>query len=155
VPKPKKNVLLLSTQHDEPDISQRPDHKPEVILAYNEGKGGIDIVDKMIDTYCSKVSTLRWPMVVFYTIVDIAALNAYVIWLHKNAELGGVERNKTPADPSSIYYITEDTSASGFWATAILYRPRPLSGDFRFGLFELGGLKNVGNAVEITFLSII
>ena len=46
VPKPKKNVLLLSTQHDQPDISQRADRKPEVILAYNEGKGGVDIVDK-------------------------------------------------------------------------------------------------------------
>jgi len=83
VPKPKKNVLLLSTQHDQPDISQRADRKPEVILAYNEGKGGVDIVDKMIDTYRSKVSTLRWPMTVFYTIVDVAALNAFVVWLHK------------------------------------------------------------------------
>lgn len=84
MPKPKKNVLLLSTQHDQPDISERTDRKPEVILAYNEGKGGVDVVDKMIDTYRSKVSTRRWPMVVFYTIVDISALNAFVIWLHKN-----------------------------------------------------------------------
>jgi hypothetical protein len=30
-----------------------------------------------------------------------------------------------------------------------------LSGNFRFGLIELGGLENVGNAVEITFLSIM
>jgi hypothetical protein len=98
VPKPKKNVLLLSTQHDQPDISQRPDSKPEVILAYNEGKGGVDIIDKMIDTYRSKVSTLRWPMVVFYTIVDITALNAYVIWLHKNPNwevLRGARRRRT------------------------------------------------------------
>lgn len=79
VPKPKKNVLLLSTQHGQPDISQRADCKPEVILAYNECKGGVDIVDQMIDTYRSKVSTLRWSMVVFYTIVDIAALNDFVI----------------------------------------------------------------------------
>jgi len=64
VPKPKKNVLL-STQHDQPDISNQADRKPQAILAYNEGKGGVDIVDKMIDTYRTKVSTLRWPMVVF------------------------------------------------------------------------------------------
>jgi Transposase IS4 len=82
VPKHNKNALLLSTQHDQPDISQRADRKPVVILAYNEGKaGGVDVVDKMIDTYRSKVYTLRWPMVVFYTVVDIAALNAFVIWL--------------------------------------------------------------------------
>ena len=61
VPKPKKNVLLLSTQHDQPCISQRADRKPEVILAYNEGKGGVYTVDKMIDTYspCSNLQQLQ------------------------------------------------------------------------------------------------
>jgi hypothetical protein len=83
VPKAKKNVLLVSSQHDQPDISQRADRKPEVILAYNEDKSGVDMVDKMIDTYRTKVSTLRWPVVVFYTIIDMAALNAFVIRLHK------------------------------------------------------------------------
>ena len=83
VPKAKKNVLLVSSQHDQPDISQRSDKKPEVILAYNEDKGGVDVVDKMIDTYRTKVGTRRWPMVVFYTVLDIAALNAFVVWLHK------------------------------------------------------------------------
>jgi Transposase IS4 len=83
VPNANKNVLLVSTQHDQPDISQRADRKPEVILAYNEDKGGVDVVDKMIDTYRSKAATLRWPMVVFYTVIDVAALNAFVIWLHK------------------------------------------------------------------------
>ena len=40
----------------------------------------------MINTYCTKVCTQRWrwPMVVFYTIVDIAALNTIITWLHKN-----------------------------------------------------------------------
>jgi hypothetical protein len=84
VPKAKKNVLLLSTEHDQPDISQRPDRKPEVILAYNEDKGGVDVVDKMIDTYRCKVGTRRWPMVVFYTMIDVAALNTLVLWLFKN-----------------------------------------------------------------------
>ena len=84
VPKAKKNVLLVSSQHDQPDVSQLSDRKPEVILAYNDDKGGVHIVDKMIDTYRTKVSTRRWPMVVFYTIVDIAALNSFVIWIQKN-----------------------------------------------------------------------
>jgi len=83
VPKLKKNVLVVSSQQDQPDISQRSDQKPEVILAYNDDKGGEDVVDKMIDTYRTKVGTRRWPIVVFYTIIDIAALNSFVIWLHK------------------------------------------------------------------------
>lgn len=50
---------------------------------FRDDKGGEDVVDKMIDTYRTKVGTLRWPIVVFYTIIDIAALNSFVIWLHK------------------------------------------------------------------------
>jgi len=83
VPKLKKNVLVVCSQHDQPDISHRSDQKPEVILAYNDDKGGVYVVDKMIDTYRTKVGTRRWPIVVFYTIIDIAALNSFVIWLHK------------------------------------------------------------------------
>jgi len=60
VPKPKKNVLLLSTQHDQqPAISQRADCKPEVVLTYNENTGAVNIFNKMIDTYHSKVSPRR------------------------------------------------------------------------------------------------
>ena len=84
VPKPKKNVLLLSTERSQPDISPRSDEKPEVKLAYNEDKGGVDVVDKMIDTYRCKVATRRWPMVVFCTMIDIAALNTLGLWLFKN-----------------------------------------------------------------------
>lgn len=84
VPKAKKNALLGSSQHDQPNISQRADRKPEVILAYNEDKGDVDVVDQIIYTYRTRVATLRWPMVVFYSIIDVAALNAFIIWLHKN-----------------------------------------------------------------------
>ena len=84
IPKPKRNVLLITTEHNQPDVSQREDCKPEVILSYNEDKGGVDVVDMMMDTYRSKVATRRWPMVVFYTIVDVQAINSFVLWLHRN-----------------------------------------------------------------------
>jgi len=64
--------------------SQRSDKKPEAVLAYNEDKGGVNVVDKIIDTDRCKVATRGWPMVVFYTTIDIAALNTPVLWLLKN-----------------------------------------------------------------------
>jgi len=100
VPKPKKNVLLLSTQHDQPDISQRSDCKPEAILAYNEGKGGVDIVDKMIDTYRCKVSTLRWPMVVFYH-SGYRRLERFRYLVAQKSQLEGIEGNTTSSHLSS------------------------------------------------------
>jgi hypothetical protein len=84
VPKPRKVVLMLSTEHDQPDISQRSDRKPVVILDYNATKGGVDTVDQMIDIYQTKVASRRWPMTVFYTMIDISALNSLVIWIYKN-----------------------------------------------------------------------
>ena len=83
VPKVKKNVLLVSSQHDQPDTSQWSNRTPQVILAYDEDEGSVDVVDEMIDIYRTKVCTRRWPMVVFYTVIDIAALNTSVAWLHK------------------------------------------------------------------------
>ena len=85
VPKKGKVVLMLSTEHDSPQISDREDQKPQAILDYNEAK---DTVDMMIDTYRSKVATRRWPMVVWTTMIDIAALNGFLIWreTHPNWE---------------------------------------------------------------------
>jgi len=42
----------------------------------------------MIDTYRSKVTTRRWLMVVWTTMIDIAALNGFLIWreTHPNWE---------------------------------------------------------------------
>ena len=80
MPKKDKVVLMLSTEHDSPQISDRKDQKPQAILDYNEAKGGIDTVDMMIDTYCLKVATRRSPMAVWTEMIDIAALNGFLIW---------------------------------------------------------------------------
>jgi len=58
-------------------------HLKTVHTVYDEEEGSVDVVDEMIDIYRTKVCTRRWPMVVFYTVIDIAALNTSVVWLHK------------------------------------------------------------------------
>lgn len=45
-----------------------------------EFTGGVDTVDKMLSCYSSKRKTNRWPMAVFSNIIDISALNAYIIF---------------------------------------------------------------------------
>lgn len=62
VPKKGKVVLMPSTEHDPPQISDRDVKKPQVILDYNSANGG---VDKMIHIYRCKVGTHSWPMVVW------------------------------------------------------------------------------------------
>ncbi|KAF0299089.1 PiggyBac transposable element-derived protein 4 [Amphibalanus amphitrite] len=76
-----KNVLMLSTQHDQPlvDAGAAGKKKPEMMLYYNSTKGGIDTIDQMLDTYTCRVSTRRWPMAIFFFILDVAALNSWVV----------------------------------------------------------------------------
>ena len=45
-----------------------PKKVPEMITFYNGTKGGVDCADQTIQTYSSKFSTRRWPVVVFCNI---------------------------------------------------------------------------------------
>jgi len=55
-----------------------------MVLDYNASKAGVDTMDKMDRTYTSKRMTRRWPMVLFYNLLDVSALNAFIIWIHLN-----------------------------------------------------------------------
>lgn len=80
-PKKGKNVVLMSTLHKNAEISTREDQKPSVILDYNATKGGVDNLDKVTGSYSTKRMTARWPLVIFYNMIDVSAYNAFVIWM--------------------------------------------------------------------------
>ena len=42
-------------------------------------------MDQMVKTYTSKRMTRRWPMVLFYNLLDVSALNAFIIWIYLNS----------------------------------------------------------------------
>lgn len=79
VPKRNKSVVLLSTMHDQGVIDNETE-KPEVILDYNMTKGGVDTVDQLCATYTVSRVTRRWPLVLFYALLNVAGINAYVIF---------------------------------------------------------------------------
>ena len=66
--------------HTTGDIDSTLIAKPEIITYYNKNKGGVDIMDKMLGEYTVKWRTLRWPLALFYNMMDVAALAAYVIY---------------------------------------------------------------------------
>ena len=80
IPKQRKNVILLSSQHYDSQVSERPDKKPSIILHYNASKGAVDSLDKSVRTYSCQRKSRRWPMILFQNILDIAAFNAFVIF---------------------------------------------------------------------------
>ncbi|KAG7509702.1 hypothetical protein JOB18_002629 [Solea senegalensis] len=80
IPKLRKNVLLLSTKHHERAVSNTEKMKPLIIMDYDRCKGCVDNLDKVIATYSCRKRTHRWPLVLFYHLLDISVYNAYVLW---------------------------------------------------------------------------
>ncbi|XP_041654135.1 uncharacterized protein LOC121516789, partial [Cheilinus undulatus] len=77
--KPRKNVALLSTMHPVVTIGADRKKKPETVSFYNVTKVGVDVLDQMARLYTVKGATRRWPVAVFYNLLDMAAINAYVL----------------------------------------------------------------------------
>jgi hypothetical protein len=79
--KARKAVTLLSTLHCTPRIAEESSKKkPEIVMTYNVTKTGVDSLDQMVRLYSTKAGTRRWPVCVFYDLLDKAALNAHVLY---------------------------------------------------------------------------
>lgn len=82
VPKKGKTVVLLSSMHiSSNEVADDEQKKPEIISFYNSTKSGVDVVDKLCASYNVARSTRRWPMVIFYHVLNVAAINSRVIFL--------------------------------------------------------------------------
>lgn len=87
VPKKNKTVVLMSSYHTSSSaVSNETDKKPEIIEFYNKTKSGVDVVDKLCATYNTARATRRWPMVIFYHILNVAGVNSRIISLQNGME---------------------------------------------------------------------
>lgn len=82
--KPTKCVITLSTLNTTSDTDPNPPHKPHTILDYNQMKYPVDVVDQMVNTFSTRRKTRRWPLLMFFHITDLCALNAYLIWVKRH-----------------------------------------------------------------------
>ncbi|XP_013411025.1 piggyBac transposable element-derived protein 1-like [Lingula anatina] len=80
VPARGKAVLALSTMHHDNSVSG-DQQKPDIILHYNNTKSGVDNLDHLARMHTSRRKINRWPMVLFFNMVDIAGIAAFIIWL--------------------------------------------------------------------------
>lgn len=82
VPKRNKNVLLLSSYHDDDSIDpdSKEAFKPEIITFYNSTKGGVDVVDRMKSEYSVTRKSNRWPFTIFCTLLNITTINSQIIY---------------------------------------------------------------------------
>lgn len=80
--KERKSVCLLSTLHSQPDVEESNRKKPLMILFYNKNKVGVDSVDQMLRLYSTHSASRRWPIGVWSNVLDIAVVNARVLFTH-------------------------------------------------------------------------
>lgn len=80
-PKPAKMVYLLSSCDEDATINEATG-KPEMIIYYNQTKGGVDTLDQMCSLMSCSRKTNRWPMALLYGMVNIACINSYIIYSH-------------------------------------------------------------------------
>ena len=82
IPKKGKVVNILSTMHHDNkiDVATKDKLKPEIITFYNGTKGGVDTNDELCGTYSVCRRTRRWPHVIFQNLLNIAGVNALIIY---------------------------------------------------------------------------
>ncbi|KAB0803234.1 hypothetical protein PPYR_00204 [Photinus pyralis] len=77
-----KMVLLLSTLHHDDAINPESGEaaKPEIIITYNSTKCGVDLNDALQKKYSVSRKANRWPLVIFYFLLNVSGVNSYVIY---------------------------------------------------------------------------
>lgn len=86
IPKKNKVVLLMSSLHHDRSIDESTGEKrkPEINTFYNVTKGGVDVVDELCSTYNVSRNSKKWPLTIFYGILNMSAINGYIIYKKNN-----------------------------------------------------------------------
>ena len=81
VPQKNRSVVLISSLHSAAEIDESTNEKrePSILTFYNKTKGCVDEVDKKINMYSTSRKNNRWPLTLFFRLLDIAGINAMVI----------------------------------------------------------------------------
>ena len=121
-PRSGKVVTVLSSQH-KVSVVDRNTGKPESVLYYNSTKGGVDVIDAMMESTQSRGVVRRWPTRVFTFMLAAACLNGHFIYTtrfpaSKNADVrhGGRRRY--------VQALAEQLTLAQVQRRADLYRTR-------------------------------
>ena len=70
----------MSTMHLSKEEEEGSKKKSEVIKYCSSTKGRVDTIDQLVRSYSTKRMTCRWPMAIFYNMVDVSALNTLIVY---------------------------------------------------------------------------
>ncbi|XP_068215907.1 piggyBac transposable element-derived protein 4-like [Palaemon carinicauda] len=84
--KKNKTVFILSSLHRTVSIGDGQKKKPETVVYYNATKFGVDVLDQMAQNHSKRCPSRRWPIHVFYNILDLAIINAWILYSEVTGE---------------------------------------------------------------------
>ena len=89
--------MVLSTLHEygtipssykkDQKILENVKKKPNTIFSYNSTKCGVDSLDQMNKCYNVKAPSRRWPIQVWNNILNLASINAWIIYKEVNKSM--------------------------------------------------------------------
>ncbi|XP_050306964.1 uncharacterized protein LOC126743786 [Anthonomus grandis grandis] len=85
VPKKSKSVILFSSMRHDNSVNETT-KKPEIIPFSNETKFGVEALDAKCALYLVSRRTNRWPMAIFFAILNIAGVNSRVLYQFASKE---------------------------------------------------------------------
>lgn len=74
-----KAVIVLSTAHHDAKFNPWT-KKPIIIEQYDAAKNAIDIMERTCAIYSVSKKTKRWPLAVFFVLLDVAGVNAQILY---------------------------------------------------------------------------
>ena len=77
-PKKNKFVLVMSSFHPTAVVDKET-KKPDIVLFYNDTKGGTDCFDHMCHEYTTARKTLRWPLRFWFGMLDQEEINSMIL----------------------------------------------------------------------------
>lgn len=83
-----KDVLHLLSSRSEEGVVNPATRKPLMLEFYNENKN-FNGFDKFFNTITCSRKTRRWPMCIFYDMLNMALANSYIIYSHNVLDSGG------------------------------------------------------------------
>ena len=97
-----------------------PRKLPNVIDYYNQTKGGVDVMDRMVGNYSVKYKSKRWHVTIFCNLLDIACLNAFVLYNEVFPEENKSHRRR-------LFLISLGTNLSADYRNSRCQMPRQIS----------------------------
>lgn len=139
--KANKLVTLISTMHQGATINENSG-KPEIIMTYNATKGSVDTFDQLCQSANCGRKTKRWPLCFFYNMLNIAVINAFVIYVHNYYR---TKNDKPLSRQRFMIKLHEDLCAD--WQRQRLSEPK-LSRELRNSIIKVLGIENPRAVVE-------